>query len=363
MKKWMVLLLAVISVSCSQNRNLLTLFIGTYTDGFYAYSFDEEDGAVVSEGSFPEAPGAFAKACMPNPSYLTRRGEMVYAVSEMSDSTASVWSWKFWGDSLQCVASAPTGGEAGTAPCYVSTDGRYVAVANYSGGSMALYRVQPGGAVVRPDSLILSGAGGPDLRRQGTPHVHCAVFAPDGKYLFFSEFSADAIGSLDIAGHGVSNYRIAARLPADFGPRHLLFDASGEHFYVIGELSGDVAVFDYKAGNLTLRQVVKADRFYARGAADIHLSPDGKFLYASLRLQNDGIAVFSVGADGTRAEVGYQHTGPHPRNFVITKDLAIVACRDSDEIEIYSRDPDSGLLTDTGRRISLPKPVFVSLQE
>ena len=132
---------------------------------------------------------------------------------------------------------------------------------------------------------------------------------------------------------------------------------------MIGELSGDVAVFDYKAGNLTLRQVVKADRFYARGAADIHLSPDGKFLYASLRLQNDGIAVFSVGADGTLAEVGYQHTGPHPRNFVITKDLAIVACRDSDEIEIYSRDPDSGLLTDTGRRISLPKPVFVSLQE
>jgi 6-phosphogluconolactonase (cycloisomerase 2 family) len=124
-----------------------------------------------------------------------------------------------------------------------------------------------------------------------------------------------------------------------------------------------VAVFDYNAGHLTLRQVVKADRLNARGAADIHLSPDGKFLYASLRLQNDGIAIFSVQPDGTLAEVGYQHTGAHPRNFAITKDLAIVACRDSDEIEIYGRDPATGLLTDTGRRISLPKPVFVSLQD
>ena len=361
MKKWMLLLLAVISVSCSQNRNLLTLFIGTYTDGFYAYSFDEEEGAVVSEGSFPEAPGAFAKACMPNPSYLTRRGEMVYAVSEMSDSTASVWSWKFWGDSLQCVASAPTGGEAGTAPCYVSTDGRYVAVANYSGGSMAFYRVQPGGAVVRPDSLILSGAGGPDLRRQGTPHVHCAVFAPDGKYLFFSEFSADEIGVCDLSPLGIRNYRKAADADPDTGPRHLLFDPSGKHLYLIGELSGAITVFDYDDGNLIRKQVINADPAGARGAADIHFSPDGKFLYASIRLRNDGIAIFKVSEDGTLTEAGYQPTGIHPRHFNITPNgkFLLVACRDSNGIQIFRRDSRTGLLQDTERRILLEKPVCV----
>lgn len=348
MKRILPIFLALLALACSRPET--TLFVGTYSDGFYALDF--ASGEVI------------AKAPMPNPSFLAINGDKVYAVSEMPDESASIWAWRYGGNGFDLMGSQPTGlPEKGEDPCYVATNGGLLAVANYSGGTLALYKLQGDGRIGPLDSLVVSGTGGPDMSRQETPHVHCATFTPDGKHLFFSEFSADAIGALDIAGRSVSNYRIAARLPADFGPRHLLFDASGEHFYVIGELSGDVAVFDYKAGNLTLRQVVKADRFYARGAADIHLSPDGKFLYASLRLQNDGIAVFSVGADGTLAEVGYQHTGPHPRNFFITKDLAIVACRDSDEIEIYSRDPDSGLLTDTGRRISLPKPVFVSLQE
>ena len=346
--KRIIPILLVLIVACS--RPDTTLFVGTYSDGFYALDFNS--GEVL------------AKADMPNPSFLALDGDFVYAVSEMPDTSASVWAWRYGGKGFELLGSQATGlPEMGEDPCYVATNGKRLAVANYSGGTLALYKLKEDGNIGPLDSLVVSGTGGPDMSRQETPHVHCATFTPDGKHLFFSEFSADAIGALDIAGRSISNYRIAARLPADFGPRHLLFDASGEHFYVIGELSGDVAVFDYKSGSLTLRQVIKADKVDARGAADIHLSPDGKFLYASLRLQNDGIAIFGVEADGTLKEVGYQHTGPHPRNFTITKDLAIVACRDSDEIEIYKRDPSTGLLTDTGRRISLPKPVFVSLQE
>lgn len=348
MKRFFSFFLALLGLACS--RPEATLFVGTYSDGFYALDFDS--GEVI------------AKAPMPNPSFLAIDGNKVYAVSEMPDESASVWAWRYGGNGFDLMGSQPTGlPEKGEDPCYVATNGSLLAVANYSGGTLALYRLSGEGSIGPLDSLIVSGIGGPDLSRQEAPHVHCASFTPDGKHLFFSEFSADAIGSLDLSGCSVSNYRIAARLPADFGPRHFSFDASGEHFYVVGELSGDVAVFDYDAGNLALRQVVKADHVNARGAADIHLSPDGRYLYASLRLQNDGIAIFSVKPDGTLVEAGYQHTGPHPRNFAISRDLAIVACRDSDEIEIYKRDPSTGLLTDTGRRISLPKPVFVSLQE
>ena len=342
----MPLLALTLTAACSQP--LTTLFVGTYSDGFFAY--DYASGEVI------------AKAEMPNPSFLALEGNKVYAVSEMPDSTASVWAWRYGGNGFECLGSQPAGlPEHGEDPCYVTTDGHLLAVANYSGGALALYKLQEGGKIGPLDSLIVSGVGGPDQSRQEKPHVHCAAFTPDGKHLLFSEFSADAVGSLDIVGR-ISNYHIAAALPADFGPRHLLFDASGEHFYVLGELSGDIAVFDYSEGRLTPKQVVKADEADARGAADIHLSPDGRFLYASLRLQNDGIAIFSVAADGTLTKVGYQLTGPHPRNFLVTDKEVVVACRDNDSIEIYARDKKTGLLKDTGRRIPAPKPVFVALQ-
>ena len=202
------------------------------------------------------------------------------------------------------------------------------------------------------------------MSRQESPHVHCAVFSPDGKHLFFSEFSADEIGRLDVYAGGVRNYCRAATLQSDYGPRHLIFDDSGQHMYVIGELSGDITVFDYAEGSLTEKQVIKADRMDARGAADIHFSPDGKFLYASLRLRGDGIVVFEVGPGGMLNYVGYQATGPHPRNFNITPNgrYVLVACRDNDSIEIYERDRATGMLIDTGRRITQTRPVFVGWQ-
>lgn len=334
-------------LSCTGNRDT-TLLVGTYSDSFFAY--DYASGEVI------------AKAPMTNPSFLALDGQRVYAVSEMPDATAAVYAWRYDGNGFTALNSRLTGiPTQGEDPCYVAVSGGRLAVANYSGGTLALYGIEADGSISPMDSLIVSGIGGPDMTRQDKPHVHCAAFTPDGKHLFFSEFSADAIGSIDITGR-ISNYQIVAKLPADSGPRHLLFDASGKHFYVIGELSGDVVVFDYDNGRLTRKQVVKADEVDARGAADIHLSPDGKFLYASLRLQNDGIAIFSVAADGTLTKVGYQKTGPHPRNFLVSDSEVVVACRDNDSIEIYSRDAKTGLLKDTGRRISAPKPVFVAFQ-
>ena len=345
MKKIVMALSALLAVACGEQAE--TLFVGTYTDGFYA--IDYNSGKVI------------AKAEMPNPSFLSVQGDTIYAVSEMPDTTASVWAWGYYGkDGFELLGSQPTGlPESGEDPCHVSTNGKLLAVSNYSGGTLALYPLGANGAIAPLDSLVVSNTGGPDQSRQDKPHVHCAVFTPDGKHLFFSEFSADAIGALDIE-EGIKNYHTVAELPADFGPRHLLFDR--QHFYVIGELSGSIAVFDYEAGKLTPKQVVKADEADARGAADIHMSPDGKFLYASLRLQNDGIAIFKVAEDGTLTKVGYQLTGPHPRNFCVTGKEVIVACRDNDAIEIYSRDQQTGLLKDTGRRIHVEKPVFVELK-
>ena len=354
MRRNLFLLAALIIASCSR-PDVLTMFVGTYSDGFYAYEFDQKAGELVQADPV-------AKAEMPNPSYLAVRDSQVYAVSEMPDATASVWAWRWLGNGFQFLNAQPTGLPGnGDDPCYVSTNGNVLAVANYSGGTLGVYRLLENGSIAPLDSLLVSGTGGPDLSRQEKPHVHCAVFSPDGKHLFFSEFSADEIGRLDVVAGGVRNYCRAATLHPDYGPRHLLFDASGQHLYVIGELSGDITVYDYLDGSLREKQVIKADRMDARGAADIHLSPDGKFLYASLRLRGDGIVVYEVGPGGVLAYVGYQATGPHPRNFNITPNgrYVLVACRDNDSIEIYARDRATGLLTDTGRRIPQTRPVFV----
>ena len=353
MRKFFLLVALVIS-SCSR-PDVLTMFVGTYSDGFYAYEFDQNTGKLMDDGPI-------AKAEMPNPSYLAVNGNKVYAVSEMPDATASVYAWRWCGGGFEFLNAQPTGlPEHGEDPCYVSTDGSLLAVANYSGGTLATFRLREDGSIASLDSLLVSGTGGPDMSRQESPHVHCAVFTPDGKHLMFSEFSADEIGRLDVYAGGVRGYCRAATLHSDYGPRHILFDESGRHMYVIGELSGDITVFDYNAGTLTEKQIIKADRMDARGAADIHLSPDGKFLYASLRLRDDGIVVYEVGPGGLLAYVGFQATGPHPRNFNITPNgrYVLVACRDNDSIEIYARDRKTGMLTDTGRRIPQTRPVFV----
>lgn len=88
--------------------------------------------------------------------------------------------------------------------------------------------------------------------------------------------------------------------------------------------------------------------------------------YASHRLQGDGISIYRVEAPtGKLTRVGYQPTGVHPRNFALTSNnrYLLVACRDSNVIEVYARDAETGLLSHTGKDIELPKPMFVKFLE
>ncbi len=341
---------AVALSSCSQENDILNLLVGTYTgegsEGVYVYQFDQNRGVFVSE----EAVG-FTE--IENPSFLTVCGEMVYAVSEKSDDSASLTSYRFDSESLTFTRLGRVSSE-GADPCYVSTNGRIVAVGNYSGGTMAVFPVSPDGAAGNASDVVAGAVGGPDLGRQATPHVHCSVFTPDGKYILATDFSADRLMRYEIET-GAVDY---VALEPDYGPRHIAFSPDGKYFYVIGELSGDVTVVEY--GNmLNIKQVVSADKVDARGAADIHVSHDGRFLYASLRLRNDGIAVFNIGDDGRLTEAGYTNTGLHPRNFTITPNgrFLLCACRDSDSIEVYSINQETGLLTRTDETLRQSRPV------
>jgi len=345
----------------------LTMIVGTYTDGcasrgVYSYFFDQEKGELVSgDGGdrFAEAPGAVGLVEVRNPSYLTLSadGKFIYSVSEVADSSASAVTMSLDAKTgeMQLLGSEPTDGKD---PCYVSTNGKVVMTANYSSGNVTEFPVGEDGRLLPHDFLYETGLGGPDSTRQSLPHAHCALFNTAGTELYVSEFSADAVARYDVATRQGS--RIL--LPSDFGPRHIILNADESRAYVLGELSGKVAVIDTESDSIV--QTVSADTVHARGSADIHLSPDGKFLYASNRLKNDGIAIFKVDPDATLIYAGYQNTGAHPRNFNITPNgkFLLVACRDSGCIQIFRRDARTGLLSDTGRTIVLDKPVCIVFQ-
>lgn len=148
------------------------------------------------------------------------------------------------------------------------------------------------------------------------------------------------------------------------GPRHICFHPSDKYAYLVEELSGTVVVFDHQEGTLKSKQRISSmpvgDTSNA-GSADIHVSPDGKFLYASNRADANAIAIFSINKkDGTLSLVAHQSTlGKTPRNFNFDPSgkFLLVANQNSDEIVIFKRDAKTGLLTDTQNRIRIGKPV------
>lgn len=347
----------------ASNQDELAMLVGTYTNGtskgIYTFRFNQKTGVATPLSSIE----------LPNPSYLTpsEDGKFVYAVSEMNDSTAALSALSF-DKKTGTLRLLNTERTHGADPCYVATNGNEVLTANYSGGSMSVFPINKNGTLQPVDTLFEGTANGPDTIRQIAPHIHCTIFSPDGKYIFATDFSADRILRFvlhpnDIIPHPSLE---SVNIEANSGPRHLTFSPNGKNVYLISELSGRITTFDYNDGILKQMQSIAADTVGARGSADIHLSPDGKYLYASNRLQADGIAIFAViPENGLLTKVGYQLTGIHPRHFNITPNgkYLLAACRDSNVIQVYQRDSITGLLTDTHQDILMDKPVCVQFVE
>ena len=405
------------ATSTAQEDEQLML-VGTYTDagaeGIYSLRFNQQDASWQLLDS----------AQLSNPSFLAidSRRNLIYAVSENGGPTdaLNLLSLNPATGAMQLLVSQLT---QSAAPCYVSfgpsntatnpsspatetscsqatnpscpatetscsqatnpscpatETPRMAVTANYTGGSLSLFPLDEQGHPQPLDTLFMGQTNLHDPVRQEAPHVHCAHFAPDGRYLFATDFSSDRLLRFRVqiepqaAGKAetckpsrlLSNPEVAATLPEGSGPRHLTFSPDARHAYLITELSGMVHVFDYQpeSGALTLKQTIETDSVHARGSAHIQLSPDGRFLYATNRLEHEGVALFAVNPDnGLLTPAGYQLTGRHPRHFNLTPNgrYLLVACRDSHAIEIYLRNPDTGALTPTGKSIPLSKPVYV----
>ena len=160
----------------------------------------------------------------------------------------------------------------------------------------------------------------------------------------------------------------AAVTDAGSGPRHFDFHPNGKWAYLMEEMAGAVVAYDYKAGKLSQKQHIAAhpDTLTSPpGSADIHVSPDGKFLYASNRGAENNIAIFKIDqTTGKLTAVGYQSTlGAIPRNFCIepSGNYLLAANQETNNVVIFKRDAKTGLLTATGEQISIPKPVCLKM--
>lgn len=354
------------------------LLVGTYTGngksvGIYVYRFDPQTGRTTQLSSAPTV----------NPSYLAvgSGNRTVYAVNELpgdngpADERGGVSAFSFDPASGH-LALLNRVSSQGNDPCYLSLspDGKYLFLANYSvaanpGGSFAVLPVGSGGSLGAAVLSVHHEGSGPVKGRQDNAHVHSTVFAPDGRFLFAQDLGTDKLYGYRYTpdGSGGLLSPIPTRyvnMPTGSGPRHLVFDAKGQRAYLTSELSATVTVLQYANGELTPLQTIRlaAPGFTGKQSAGaIHLSPDGRFVYATNRGDANEIVIFLVDPhDGKLKLVGRQSTlGRTPREFAIDPSgrWLIVGNQDSDTAYVFSRHPDTGLLGPNPVRLDIGAPV------
>ena len=356
-------------ITFAQDKNLM-MYVGTYTEGgnskgIYTYHFNQENGIFE----------LLSSATAANPSFVTLSpdGKRLYAVSEYNDGRQGAYSFDVSEDKVQLshpvfLPTAPKEylPRAGADPCHIVADDKYVITANYTGGDISVFSLDAKGRLqteVQHISFV-------EALHGSASHIHCIIPTFEKRYVLVTNLGKNCVYRFRYkarkASKGVKvlkDMKVAYRISDTIqGPRHLTFSKDGRFAYLINELGGECVVLSYRKGKLKEVQRIMADEGGGRGSADIHISPDGRFLYTSHRLKKDGIAIFAIDPEkGTLTKIGYQHTGIHPRNFGITPNgkYLLVACRDDNKIQVFQRNEATGELTETAQAIEVDRPTCI----
>lgn len=349
------------------------LFVGTYTTGkskgIYVYEFNAKNGEMqwVSNTDSSSNPSFLAVA--PDGNYL-------YAVNETGreqPGRVSAFAFNKTNGTLRLLNQQLSGGDD---PCFITIhpSGKWAVVTNYSGGSLSAFPINTDGSVQPYAQLVQHKGSGANTTRQNSAHVHAAFFSPDHQYILAPDLGMDKIMSYRFTPSAQKPLQPAlvpfsASAPGS-GPRHLAFHPNKKFAYRLEELTGTVTVSAYSNGTLKNIQTIATheDDFTGQpGSADIHVSPDGKFLYASNRGEENNLAIFSVNpVTGKLKSLGYQPVGGEgPRNFIIdpTGNFLLVANQKTNNIVIFKRDKETGFLQATLQKVEVPNPVCLQLLE
>lgn len=355
------------------------VYVGTYTQdegkptaskGIYVYRYDAATQEVTPLGLAAETTNPSFVALHPN-------GRFLYAVNELGNykgpnsGGVSAFSIDRATGKLTFLNEVAS---RGADPCYITVDGtgKWVLVANYTGGSVAVFPVQEDGKLGEASTFIQHTGHGPDPKRQEAPHAHSIDLSPDNRFAHVDDLGLDQVltykfdsakGSLTPGDPPSAKPEVAAS-----GPRHFVLRPDGKFAYVVSEMKGTVTVFSNDASTGTLRpiQTVSTLPKDFKGDiedAEIEIHPSGKFLYASNRGDGNSIAVFAIDpAKGTLTPIEITPTqGKTPRSFAIdpTGTLLFAANQQSNNVVIFHIDPATGKLTPTGKVLDVASPVCV----
>lgn len=362
MKKIISILIIIFSFSNLYSQNTF-VFLGSFnrdktSDGIYVYQLNTDNGKLTKVTTVKN---------ILNPSFLTisPNGKYVFACTESKTKNAgSVSSFEFnpHNKTLNVINSQKSGGEN---PVYLTVhkNGKWLINANYTEGSISVYPISENGMI---DPLVQNfqfEEGSLNKDRQDRSHIHSAVFSPNFDYLFFPDLGADKIRTYKFENEQSRPLQIAAipytKTILGSGPRHFTFHPNAKFAYCIDELTGTVDAYKYENGKLEGIQRINThsdkqkDNFES---SDIHISPDGKFLYASNRGSENNIAIFEIHENGTLKNVGYQSTlGKHPRIFAIDESgkFHIATNSVSGDVVVFKRNFETGLLKKVGKKIKI----------
>jgi 6-phosphogluconolactonase len=363
-----------------QNQSETRVYVGTYTgklghvdgaaEGIYLYRFDPTTGALTYVSV---APG------ITNPSFLAIDPEQraLYAVSEMktpdgrAGGAVSAYHIDPATGNLTHLNQQSTGGAD---PCHLSVDatGKFLLVANYTSGSVAMFPIEADGSLGERSDFVQHEGSSIDPNRQQGPHAHSFMIDPGNRYAFAPDLGMDKVMQykLDLAqGKLIPNDPPWVQIQAGQGPRHFDFHPSRRYAYVINELGSTVTAFAYDEAQGTLNAIQTLSTLPANFSgrshcADIHVHPSGQFVYGSNR-GHDSIAIFSVDeATGQLTALGHESTqGRTPRNFAIdpTGTILLAANQDTSTVVTFWIDAQTGKLTPTGEIAAVPTPVCLKL--
>ncbi len=351
----------------SNPDKVIELVAGTYTDGssrgVYRFSYDPAQQAFGP---------ATLLATMDNPSYgaLSADRHWLYVVEELAEGRVRALHRQ--DDSLTFSARDDLSSE-GAHPCYLSLspDGRNLAVANYSSGNVAIFRLSPDGAILPNPAVHQHRGHGPNTERQQGPHAHWIQWDPESRYIYAVDLGADQVIGYPVAGDGnqpggdiLGNAFTALQTDPGAGPRHMVFHPGGQWVYLVNELSNQVVVAERKPdGTLASKQMISTlpgDFREHSQAGHIAINSTGTRLYVSNR-GHDSIAVFAIGQDGSLRLLQHANSRGHwPRFFLLLEQerLLLVANERSGNIAALNMD-EGGLLEPTGQPMAISSPTYI----
>lgn len=369
MKKILLGLMLMLNVMWifAQDYQKQLFYAGTFTsegaNGIYLCEFDVVTGSISLKETFRG---------IDNPSFLriSRDRKYLYVVNratkEIEPSGGYVSAYEIGKNGTLKFINKQL--SHGADPCHVdvSKDGKFVAVANYGGGSTAMYKVADNGSLLPAVTIIKNEGSGIDKVRQTKPYAHSIKFSPFGNEVFSADLGTDQLNIYVLENDNlIQSQQKYAKTGQGSGPRHFDFHPGGETIFVINELNSTITTFKNKDGIWVDYQVISTLPTDFKGVsycADIHISADGKYLYGSNRGHNS-IAVFEVEKESkTLNPAGFVSVeGNWPRNFAISPDtnFLLVANQRSGNISVFKINKETGMPVFTGKEIKLPAPVCI----